>query len=227
MEEDGIGRPSTYSPTITTITTRGYVTRDGKSLVPTELGTVVTELMEEHFKDIVDIGFTADMELKLDDVEDGKKEWKQILKDFYPPFEKTLKTAEETIGNIEIKDEVSDVKCEKCGRFMVIKQGRFGKFLACPGYPECRNAKTIAEPVEAPCPNCGGKVYARKSKKGATYYACENGTDCFISWDEPTTLKCPKCQGILFKKRRYRGRGPLDYVCNTDGCGYREPVSKK
>jgi len=227
MEDDGIGRPSTYSPTITTITTRGYVTREGKTLIPTELGTIVTALMEDHFENIVDIGFTANMEKKLDEIEDGQKEWKQILRDFYGPFDTTLKTAEETIGNIEIKDEVSDVECEKCGRMMVIKQGRFGKFLACPGYPECKNTKTLAEPVSAPCPNCGGKVFARKSKKGATYYACENGTDCFISWDEPTSLKCPKCNNILYKKRRYRGKGPLDYVCINEECDYREQVNKK
>ena len=226
MEDEGIGRPSTYSPTITTITSRGYVTRSGKTLIPTELGTIVTTIMEEHFKSIVDIGFTANMEEKLDEVEDGTKEWKTILNDFYGPFNETLKTAEEAIGNIEIKDEVSDVKCENCGRFMVIKQGRFGKFLACPGYPECKNTKTIADPISAPCPNCGGKVFERKSKKGAKYYSCENGTDCFISWDEPTTLKCPDCGGLLYKKRRFKGKGPLEHVCLNEECGFHEAVNK-
>ncbi len=227
MEEDGIGRPSTYSPTITTITTRGYVARDGKNLIPTELGTIVTSLMEDHFKNIVDIKFTANMEQKLDEIEDGEKDWKLLLNDFYQPFEEVLKSAEDSIGNIEIKDEVSDVQCEKCGRMMVYKQGRFGKFLACPGYPECKNTKTILAPVDAPCPNCGGKVYARKSKKGVNYFACENGTDCFISWDEPTTLKCPKCGNVLYKRRRFKGKGPLDYVCNNENCDYKEPVNKK
>lgn len=227
MEDEGIGRPSTYSPTITTITARGYVTRDGKALVPTELGEVVTVLMEEHFKDIVDVKFTANMEEKLDEVEEGKKEWKKVIDDFYAPFSETLEKAEETIGNIEIKDEVSDVPCEKCGRMMVIKQGRFGKFLACPGYPECKNTKTIAEPIEAPCPNCGKKVYLRKSKKGAKYYTCETGTECFISWDEPTSMRCPKCGGVLFKKRKFRGKGPLEYVCGNENCDYREDAKKK
>jgi len=226
MEDEGIGRPSTYSPTITTITTRGYVSRSGKTLIPTELGTIVTTLMEEHFKNIVDIGFTANMEEKLDEVEDGTKEWKLILSDFYKPFSETLKTAEDAIGNIEIKDEISDVPCDKCGKLMVFKQGRFGKFLACPGYPECKNTKTIAEPISAPCPNCGGKVFERKSKKGAKYYSCENGTDCFISWDEPTTLKCPDCGGILYKKRRFRGKGPLEHVCLNEDCGFHEAVNK-
>lgn len=227
MEDEGIGRPSTYSPTITTITSRGYVSRSGKTLIPTELGTVVTTLMEEHFENIIDIGFTANMEEKLDDVEDGNKQWESIVDDFYIPFKDTLTKAEEAIGNIEIKDEVSDVECDKCGRLMVIKQGRFGKFLACPGYPECKNTKTIADPIDAPCPNCGGKVFVRKSKKGAKYYSCENGTDCFISWDEPTTLKCPDCGGVLYKKRLYRSKGPLEYVCISEKCGYHESVKKK
>ncbi|MBO7325953.1 MAG: type I DNA topoisomerase, partial [Clostridia bacterium] len=186
MEEDGIGRPSTYAPTITTITSsRGYVARDGKSLYPTELGMIVTKLMEEHFPDIVDVEFTANMEQKLDSVEEGKKEWKEIIEDFYKPFATTLSAAEEAIGKIEVQDEVSDIACEKCGRMMVYKQGRFGKFLACPGYPECKNTKSIVEEIDALCPNCGGKVQVKKSKKGAKYYTCEKGTDCFISWDEP------------------------------------------
>lgn len=227
MEDKGIGRPSTYSPTITTITARGYVTRSGKTLIPTELGTIVTTLMEENFKDIVDIDFTANMEEELDEVEDGKKEWKSVLKEFYTPFSQTLKTAEEAIGNIEIKDEVSDVPCDKCGRLMVIKQGRFGKFLACPGYPECKNTKSLAEPIAAPCPNCGGKVFERRSKKGTKYFSCENGTDCFISWDEPTTLKCPGCGSVLYKKRRFKNKGPLEYVCLNKDCGFHEPVNKK
>ncbi len=227
MEEDGIGRPSTYAPTITTITSsRGYVARDGKSLYPTELGTIVTTLMEEHFNNIVDVEFTATMEEKLDSVEDGDKDWKEIIGDFYGPFAKTLADAEEAIGKIEVQDEVSDVPCEKCGRMMVYKQGRFGKFLACPGYPECKNTKSIVEEIDALCPNCGSKVQVKKSKKGAKYYTCENGTDCFISWDEPTNMKCPECGGILMKKRPFRGRGPVKLVCFNEECKYEEIPSK-
>ncbi len=226
MEEDGIGRPSTYAPTITTITARGYVGREGKSLFPTELGSIVTELMEEHFSDIVDVEFTANMEERLDLVEDGEKQWKEIVRDFYGPFSKTLSKAEETIGKVEVEDEVSDVACEKCGRMMVYKQGRFGKFLACPGYPECKNTKAITETVDAPCPKCGGKVEIRKSRKGVRYYTCENGTDCLISWDEPTKLKCPKCGGAIMKKRPYRGRGPIKYVCFNENCKFEELMNK-
>lgn len=226
MEENGIGRPSTYNPTIITITGRGYVAREGKTLYPTELGTIVTELMEDNFNDIVDVGFTADMEEKLDKVEDGDCEWVDVIRDFYDPFEKTLSVAEEKIGNVEISDEVSDVPCEKCGRLMVYKQGRFGKFLACPGYPECKNTKSLTPTLDVPCPNCGTKVQVRKSKKGATYYTCENGTDCFISWDEPTNEKCPQCGSVLMKRRPFRGRGPIKYVCFNEDCGYSATPSK-
>ncbi len=227
MEEEGIGRPSTYAPTITTITSRGYVARDGKSLYPTELGTIVTELMEEHFTDIVDVEFTANMEKKLDCIEEGEKGWKEIMQEFYPSFKKTLDKAEETIGQVEIKDEESDIPCEKCGRMMVYKQGRFGKFLACPGYPECKNTKSITQALDVPCPVCGGKVDVRKSKKGTTYYMCEKGAECFMSWDEPTDKKCPDCGGVLMKKRPYRGRGPIKYVCFNENCKYEEMPGKK
>lgn len=226
MEENGIGRPSTYNPTIITITGRGYVAREGKSLYPTELGKIITDLMEDHFKDIVDVGFTADMEEKLDKVEDGDTKWIEILDEFYNPFKKTLAEAENKIGNIEIADEVSDVPCEKCGRMMVYKQGRFGKFLACPGYPECKNTKSITPELNVACPNCGSKVQVRKSKKGATYYTCEKGTDCFISWDEPTNDKCPKCGKALMKRRPFRGRGPIKLVCFNENCDYEIIPSK-
>ena len=227
MEDDGIGRPSTYAPTITTITSRGYVAREGKSLYPTELGTLVTQLMEEHFTNIVDVAFTANMEEKLDNVEGGGKEWREIIRDFYNPFEKMLKDAENAIGHVELQDEISDVPCEKCGRMMVYKQGRFGKFLACPGYPECKNTKSIVQEIDVPCPNCGGKVQVRKSKKGAVYYACEKGTDCFLSWDEPTAMKCPECGGTLLKRRPFRGKGPIKYVCFNSDCKYEEQANKK
>lgn len=226
MEEDGIGRPSTYAPTITTITSRGYVKREGKSLYPTELGNLVTGLMEEYFQDIVDVEFTANMEEKLDGVEDGKTEWREVIGEFYEPFSKTLENAETEIGKIEVKDEVSDVPCEKCGRMMVYKQGKFGKFLACPGYPECKNTKSIVEEINAKCPKCGGSVQVKKSKKGATYYTCEKGTDCLLSWDEPTLMACPKCGGTLMKRRAFKGRGPIRYVCFNENCDYTETPSK-
>ncbi len=226
MEEDGIGRPSTYAPTISTITSCGYVAREGKALYPTELGNIVTVLMEEHFADIVDVEFTANMEEKLDSIEDGNKQWKDIIREFYQPFSKTLEAAEDAIGKIEVQDEVSDIPCEKCGRMMVYKQGRFGKFLACPGYPECKNTKTIAETIDASCPKCGGKVEVRKSRKGVKYYTCENGTDCLLSWDEPTNLKCPQCGGSIMKKRPFKGRGPIKYVCFNEDCKFEELMSK-
>ena len=226
MEEEGIGRPSTYAPTITTITGRGYVAREGKALYPTELGNIVTELMEEHFADIVDVEFTANMEEKLDSVGDGDKRWKDVIREFYEPFSKTLEEAEEAIGKVEVRDEISDIPCEKCGRMMVYKQGRFGKFLACPGYPECKNTKAITEKIDAPCPKCGGMVEVRKSRKGVKYYTCETGPDCLISWDEPTSLKCPKCGGAIMKKRPFRGKGPIKYVCFNEDCSFEEFMNK-
>jgi len=227
MEEDGIGRPSTYAPTISTITSsRGYVAKDGKALYPTELGMLVTGLMEEYFTDIVDVEFTANMEEKLDSVEEGNKEWKDIIGEFYYPFAKTLENAEDLIGKIEVKDEVSEIPCEKCGRLMVYKQGRFGKFLACPGYPQCKNTKSIVEEIDAKCPKCGGRVQVKKSKKGTKYYTCETGTDCLLSWDEPTNIKCPKCGGTVMKKRPFRGRGPIKYICFSEECDYEEIPSR-
>ncbi len=228
MEEAGIGRPSTYAPTITTITSRGYVSRSGKTLVPTELGTIVTELMKENFKDIVDTEFTAKMETELDDVERGNTEWKSIIREFYTPFEKTLALAEEKIGDIEIKDEESDVRCEKCGRMMVYKQGRFGKFLACPGYPECKNTKSITKELGVACPKCGGKVLVKKSKRGTTYYGCEHNPTCdYMSWDEPTNEKCPKCGSMLVKRRPYRGKNFIKTVCVNEECGWEKKPEKK
>lgn len=229
MEEDGIGRPSTYAPTIATISARGYVARDGKAIYPTELGFIVTDLMIENFKDIVDIEFTAHMEDEIEEVADGDVEWKDVIRSFYGPFKKSLDEAEEKIGNIEIKDEVSDVVCDKCGRLMVYKQGRFGKFLACPGFPECRNTKAIVKKIDAKCPKCGGDVIERKSRKGGIFYTCENSDSCdFISWSEPTNEKCPKCGSTLMKTRAFRGRGPLTYKCFNEECDYeRRPEKKK
>ncbi len=201
LEEKGIGRPSTYSPTIATIITRGYCVRDKKLLVPTELGMIVTDLMKEHFADIVNEKFTANMESKLDDIEIGKHKWFDVLEEFYPKFSEDLKTAEGKIGNIELKDEVSDVVCEKCGRLMVYKHGRFGKFLACPGYPECRNAKAIVKGTGVKCPDCGGDVIEKKSKRGKVFFGCSNYPKCsFTSWDKPLDEKCDVCGGVMYQK---------------------------
>ncbi|MEE1047827.1 MAG: type I DNA topoisomerase [Clostridia bacterium] len=228
MEEEGIGRPSTYAPTIATISARGYVARDGKSIYPTELGFVVTDVMKEHFDDIVDVDFTANMEDEIEDVASGDVEWKKIIRDFYEPFSKTLAEAEDKIGEIEIKDEVSDVPCDKCGRMMVYKQGRFGKFLACPGFPECRNTKAIVQTLDAKCPKCGSGVTIRKSRKGVVFYTCDNSPECdFISWDEPTDEKCPNCGSALMKSRAFRGRGPVIYKCFNEECGYQKQPEKK
>ena len=191
LEEKGIGRPSTYAPTITTILERRYVEKEKKILYPTELGIIVDKLLKDNFKDIVNVEFTAQMEEKLDDVAEGKVKWKAILEDFYPPFEKNLKEVEEKIGKVEIKDEETDIPCEKCGRMMVIKMGRFGKFLACPGFPECRNVKSIIEKLDkVKCPKCGGDILIKKSKRGKKYYICEHndgekGHCDLIAWNGP------------------------------------------
>ena len=216
LEENGIGRPSTYSPIITTIIARGYVVRSKKVLMPTELGMIVNEIMCENFKDIVDADFTANMENNLDKVEDGDLEWKKLISDFYGPFDNILKEAEEKIGDIEIKDEVSDVVCDKCGRLMVYKHGRFGKFLACPGFPECRNTKAIVKGTGINCPNCGKEIIEKKTKKGKIFYGCTSYPECdFTSWDKPTDTKCEKCGAMMFEKQ---GKSKRKYcpVCNPE-----------
>ena len=187
LEEDGIGRPSTYSPTITTILARHYIEKIQKQLVPTELGKIVNKLLVENFNDVINVEFTAEMEREFDEIADGKQKWKKVIKEFYEPFEKTIKKVEEELEHVQLVEEVSDVPCEKCGRMMVIKYGRYGKFLACPGYPECKNAKPYYETIEEPCPKCGGKVQIRKTKKRRNYYICENNpTSCdYISWNKP------------------------------------------
>lgn len=187
LEEKGIGRPSTYSPTITTILERRYIEKNQKQLVPTELGKIVNKLLTENFKDIVNVEFTANIETEFDQIAEGKEEWKKIIRDFYGPFEKELEKAEKELEHVEIKDEESDVPCEKCGRMMVYKFGRYGKFLACPGYPECKNAKPIIETIDVPCPVCGGTVQVRKTKKRRNFYICENNPEnCnYISWNKP------------------------------------------
>jgi DNA topoisomerase-1 len=222
LEEEGIGRPSTYAPTITTITSRGYIIRDKKTLIPTELGKLVNDLMEEYFKDIVNVKFTAGVEEKLDSVADGGLAWTEVLEDFYPSFEKDLKKAEEEISKIKIEDEVSDVECDLCGKMMVIKQGRFGKFLACPGFPNCKNAKPIVVEAGVNCPECSAKVLIKKTKKGRIYYSCENnhgenkGTCDFISWDLPTGEKCKKCGNAMVNKKLRGGKEAV--VCSNKEC---------
>ena len=187
LEAKGIGRPSTYSPIITTIIERRYVEKDKKQLVPTELGEVVNKLLIENFSDVVNVEFTAKVENEFDDVASGKEEWKQVLRDFYPQFEQEVEKVDKELEHVKLEDEVTDVKCEKCGRNMVIKIGRYGKFLACPGFPECKNVKPFVVTIDVPCPVCGGKVQIRKSKRGKSYYICENNPkSCnYISWNKP------------------------------------------
>lgn len=224
LEEKGIGRPSTYAPIITTILARNYVEKDKKFLLPTELGRIVNDLMKNHFKDIVDVQFTALMEKKLDDVEEGSKKWVEIMREFYMEFVDTLKEAESQIGHIEIPDEVTDILCEKCGRNMVIKTGRFGKFLACPGFPECRNARPILEEAGVNCPKCGGRVLIKKTRRGKRYLGCENNPKCgFMTWDMPAGENCPKCGNFLVKK--YSGRKIL-MKCSNEGCDFTKEAAR-
>ncbi len=187
LEEKGIGRPSTYSPTITTILERRYIEKEQKQLVPTELGKVVNKLLTENFSDIVNVEFTAKIEDEFDEIAEGKENWKQVIREFYGPFEKEVEKVEKELEHVKLEEEVSDVPCDKCGRMMVIKYGRYGKFLACPGYPECKNAKPLVETIDVPCPKCGGKIEVRKSKKKRKFYICENNPEkCdYISWNKP------------------------------------------
>ncbi len=224
LEEIGVGRPSTYAPTLTTIQARNYVTKEGKNLYPTELGEIVNDIMKSYFADIVDINFTATMEDKLDEVEEGKGEWKQIIREFYPPFHKEVLDATEKLEKITIQDEVTDIICEKCGRNMVIKYGRYGKFLACPGFPDCHNAKPFYENANVNCPECGGKVLIKKTKKGRKYFGCENHPECnFMSWNKPTGEKCPRCGNFMEEK----GKKNTKIVCSNIQCGYVEEKEEK
>ena len=224
LEEKGIGRPSTYAPTVETVLARNYVVREAKQFYPTELGILVVDLLKEHFPDIIDVNFTAGLENKLDGIEEGAYYWKDILRDFYGPFEKELAAAEEKIGPVKIEDEVSEEICEKCGRNMVIKMGRFGKFLACPGFPECSNAKPLLEKINVTCPQChNGEVVLRRSKKGRTFYGCSDYPECsFVSWDRPTGERCPKCDGIMVERNTKKGKL---IICNNKECNF-EPVEQ-
>ena len=218
LEENGIGRPSTYAPTITTILAREYVVKDGKSFKPTPLGVVTTTLMKNHFQDIVDVEFTAHMEDSLDKVAGGEIAWSQAIRDFYTSFEKELETAEEELGGVHFKvpDEETEEICEKCGRHMVVKSGRYGKFLACPGYPDCKNTKPLIHDTGAKCPKCGGRIVMRISKNKNKYYACEFNPKCsFITWYEPSKQHCELCGSVLLQQVRY---GKKTLVCSNEGC---------
>jgi len=224
LEEKGIGRPSTYAPTISTIINRGYVERNKKQLVPTELGKIVNQLMVANFPDIVNVNFTADMEDKLDKVEEGLIQWKAVLREFYEPFKETVKRAE-TIEKIEMPVEQSDEICEICGRNMVVKMGRFGKFLACPGFPECKNTKPFLEEAGVKCPKCGGKVIYRKTKRGRKYLGCENYPKCdFMTWDMPSDKVCPKCSSFVTQKTK---ASIITYKCSNPECDYTEEGRKE
>ena len=227
MEEKGIGRPSTYATIVSTIQDREYVTKVDKRLQPTALGEVVTGLMLERFTDIIDVEFTANMETRLDEVEAGNQNWKDLLADFYGDFHKTLTDAEAALEGTRLKvpDEVSDEICEVCGRNMVVKIGRFGKFLACPGFPDCKTTKPIVEKMPGRCPNCGSTILKRKSKRGFAYYGCERGAECgFMTWDVPTAEDCPKCGQTMFKKS---GKGRMKPFCVNEECENFLPEDKR
>lgn len=224
LEEMGIGRPSTYAPILETIQKRGYVALEEKRFIPTELGELVIELMEEFFPEILDVDFTAQMEEELDHVEEGRENWVQVLSGFYESFEKRLEVAEEEMKEIEIQDEVSDELCEKCGRHLVYKMGRFGKFLACSGFPDCRNTKPIVKGTGVTCPNCHtGHIVERRSKKGRVFFGCDRYPECdFVSWDRPVGRSCPECGGMLISKTNRSGT-----VVQCSKCDYKEdPVEE-
>ena len=215
MEENGIGRPSTYAPTVSTVLNREYVEREGKSLKPTSLGEVITQLMKEQFPEVVDLEFTAHMEQQLDGVESGKRNWVKVLDNFYAGFVVALKKAEENLEKVKVPEVESDEVCEQCGRRMVVKTGRYGKFLACPGYPTCKNTRRIVESTDGVCPKCGGVIIAKKSKGGRKFFGCVNYPKCdFASWNEPTKELCPRCGKTLFRKK---GKG-TGLICLTPGC---------
>ena len=225
LDEKGIGRPSTYAPTITTIIARGYVTRENKRLFATELGRMVTNVMTQYFGEIVDTEFTAQMEDKLDAIEGGSVAWKQVLRDFYPPFKKMLEEAETTIEKVELRDEPSDVICDKCGANMVYRVGRYGKFLACPNFPDCRNTMPVLNYIEAKCPKCGGRLLEKTSRKNRKFYGCEHYPECdFVSWDLPVDERCPKCGSYMTLKRN--SKGEQWHLCANETCRHRVEVKR-
>ena len=228
LEEKEIGRPSTYAPIIETIQARGYVQRVDKHFQPTELGFLVLDMLEQYFKDIVDVKFTANLENELDEIAEGKCEKNELLREFYTPFEQTLEKADEAIGHVELPVEVSDVRCEKCGRLMVVKQGRFGKFLACPGFPECRNTKPLLVDTGVKCPKCGGSIVERKTRRGRKFYGCKNYPDCdYTTWDTPLKDTCPVCGSFMLRHQYKNGRALV--YCSNDACSTREnsPINEE
>lgn len=217
LEENGIGRPSTYAPIISTLLERKYIEREKKTLLATELGFIVNDILSQYFKPIVDVEFTAGMEDKLDNIEEGKENWTQIVDEFFSPLKELIDVAEKEVAKVTIEDKVTDIQCDKCGRYMVIKQGRFGQFLACPGYPDCKNTKAIVEEVDAKCPNCGGVIIVKKSKKGRKFYGCKNYPECkFVSWFEPVDEKCSVCNGSMVKKYSKTKGNYLE--CTNENC---------
>ena len=221
LEENGVGRPSTYAPTIQTLAARNYVTKEKKVLYVTELGNIVHGIIRQYFASINDLHFTAQMESELDDVENGKENWKEVIRQFYDSFEPQVEKAMEELEKVKIEDESTDVICDKCGRHMVLKIGKYGKFYACPGFPECRNTKPYFEKIGVTCPKCGGQILIKKTKKGRIYYGCENYPDCdFMSWDRPSQRECPKCGQRLYEKRGKQRK----LVCLNPGCGYVLPI---
>ena len=219
LEENDIGRPSTYAPIVSTLSDRKYVRREKKVLIPTDLGFLVNDLMEKYFYNIVDAGFTAQMEDKLDSVETDGNDWKAIIREFYEPFSKELEVADRSIEKVKIEDELTDEKCELCGKPMAIKHGRFGEFLACSGYPECKNTKPIVNKIDVKCPKCGGDIIVRKSKRGRLFYGCSNYPNCdFVSWDRPIERRCPECGSIMVEKNLKT----VKYACSNSQCGYKE-----
>ena len=217
LEELGIGRPSTYAPTISTIITRRYVAKENKNLYMTELGEVVNNIMKQSFASIVDVNFTAYMEGLLDMIAEGKVEWKSVISNFYPDLKEAVEKAEKELETVKIEDEVTDVVCEECGRNMVIKYGPHGKFLACPGFPECRNTKPYLEKIGVACPKCGKDIVLRKTKKGRRYYGCEDNPECdFMSWQKPSEEKCPKCGKVMLERIEKNGNKKL--YCSNETC---------
>ena len=219
LEDKNIGRPSTYAPIIATLLERKYINREKKTLVPTDLGFLVTDLMEQYFKEIVDAGFTAEMEDKLDDIEAKDLNWKQVVRDFYGPFKEELEVADKAIEKVKLEDRLSGDICELCGKPMAIKTGRFGEFLACTGYPDCKNTKAIVKTINVKCPDCGGDIVAKKGRSGKVFYGCSNYPECSRAfWYKPVDRKCPQCGELLLEKHTKNTK----YVCSNDKCGYRE-----
>ena len=217
LEEKGIGRPSTYAPIVETVIKRGYVVRENKQFYPTELGTVVVDLLKRYFQNIIDVEFTADMEHKLDSVEEGNQDWVRILEEFYDPFTVTMEKAEEEIGPVQVADEVTAEICGQCGRNLVIKMGRFGKFLACPGFPECRNTRPLLEPTGVGCPRCEGDLVVRRTRKGRKFFGCSRYPECdFVTWHPPAKEKCPECGGLMVEKK---SGGKTVLRCVNEICG--------